>query len=244
MPSKKTVLFTGESPYGKYKVVDLTYNGRPARVLFGDRNTPQSGMARDDDPELLFDYNQRFLEMIMSQRPKRLLVIGGGAFMLPIGAYRMFPELTIDVVEVDDLLVQIAKDFFSLPEDSRLSVHVEDGIEFLRRTKRRYDMIIVDVFSGFTVPPVFTEKGTFSLYRKHLSRKGVIAMNFISEYLPRRHRLAHELIAAADEIFPEVEVYQAHLEYPKGGEQNLLLTASRAPLRLVYLQTEMLTRLP
>lgn len=138
---QKTI-HTAESPYGRYRVVDMTYNGRPARMLFGNRASPQSGVAKDDEPELLFDYNQRFLEMIMSQQPKRILVIGGGAFMLPTAAFHQFPKLRIDVVEIDPLLVQIAQDFFDLPDDKRLRVHAMDGAEFIERSKERYDMII------------------------------------------------------------------------------------------------------
>jgi hypothetical protein len=61
-----TTLHKFQTPYGSYKVVDTIYNGRPARMLYGAKNSPQSGIAFDDSPELLFDYNQRFLEIALS----------------------------------------------------------------------------------------------------------------------------------------------------------------------------------
>lgn len=236
----KKQLYAGESPYGRYKVVETTYNERPARVLFGSRGSPQSGVALDDEPELLFDYNQRFLEMIMSVNPSSVLVIGGGAFMLPIAAYERFPRLKIDVVEIDPLLVKISRDFFNLPDDKRLTVHVEDGAEFIRRSKKRYDMIIIDAFSGFTVPEQLIDKDSIKQYKRHLTRKGVFAINFISEYKKRRFRLAHKLVAAFGEVFPQVALYPADPAYLRGAEQNLLLTTSAHPVRFDYLHSDAL----
>jgi len=244
MVFNRTVVYSGQSNYGKYQVVDMVYDGRPARVLYGDKNSPQSGVARDDSPELLFDYNQRFLEMIMSQRPKRLLVIGGGAFMLPIAAFHRFPDMTIDVVEIDELLVNISRDYFDLPSSSRLNVHIEDGVEFLARTRTRYDMIIIDVFSGYTIPYHFLEMHALTQYRRHLIRRGVVAINFISEYKPRRPRLAHELVTSFQDVFPYLSLYQADPHYYRGEDQNMLLAASDAPMHFDYMQSHQLELLP
>lgn len=234
----KKLIYAGESPYGRYKIVDTTYNGRPARVLYGNRASPQSGVALDDTPELLFDYNQRFLEMVMSHNPSSILVIGGGAFMLPIAAFHQFPGLSIDVVEIDPLLVKLSRDFFDLPNDKRLRVHVEDGAEFVRNAEKRYDMIIIDAFSGYTIPAQLLDIDTIKQYKRHLSRKGVVAINFISEYKTRRYRLAHQLVESFGKVFPNVALYQADPEYPRGMEQNLLLSASAQPVRYDYLHSE------
>lgn len=242
MVFKQKVLFKGESTFGRYKVVDMSYNGRPARVLFGNRATPQSGVAKDNEPDLLFHYNQRFLEMMMSKRPKRVLVIGGGAFMLPIAAFNQFPDLSIDVVEIDPLLVDISKDFFDLPDDTRLSIHIGDGAEFVRTTKKRYDMIIIDAFSGFTIPHHLIESSTIQAYEKRLKRHGVIAINFISEYKSGQFKLAHELIDTFSQTFSHISLYQADAAYPKGEDQNLLLVASHAATHFDYLYSQELER--
>lgn len=236
MVFNRTVLYVGESPYGRYKIVDTNYNGRPARVLYGDKSSPQSGVARDDNPELLFDYNQRFLEMIMSRQPKKLLVIGGGAFMLPIAAFHRFPRMRIDVVEIDQLLVKLSRDFFDLPSDKRLGVYVGDGAEYVTATKERYDMIILDAFSGYTIPHHLLERETLTRYKQHLTKDGVIAVNFISEYKPTRYRLAHELVESFGNTFSHLALCQADADYPRGEEQNMLLIAGNRPFQFDYLQ--------
>ena len=234
---KRKVLYKGESPYGKYKVVDTSYDGRKARVLFGDRWSPQSGVALDDNPELLFDYNQRFLEIIMSRTPARLLVIGGGAFMLPTAVFHRFPDTVIDVVEIDPLLVQLSKDFFDLPDDERMRVHVDDGAAFVACSSQRYDMIILDAFSGYTIPHHLLEREAIKEYKRHLTADGVIAINFISEYKPTRARLAHELIGSFGELFANLSLSQTDSEYGPNDEQNLLLVAGNRPFHFEYLQS-------
>ena len=236
MVFNRTVLYAGGSPYGSYKVVDTHYNGRPARVLYGNRSSPQSGVARDDNPELLFDYNQRFLEMIMSRQPKRLLVIGGGAFMLPIAAFHRFLRMQIDVVEIDPLLVKLSRDFFDLPNDKRLRVYVGDGAEYVTTTKARYDMIILDAFSGYTIPHHLVENETITRYKQRLTKDGIMAINFISEYKPTRYRLAHELVDSFWSVFSHLALCQADADYPRGEEQNLLLIAGNKPFQFDYLQ--------
>ena len=57
-------------------------------------------MAVDDNPLLLFDYNQRLFELVTNLRPKSLLLIGGGAYTLPSALLAALPKLEITVVEV------------------------------------------------------------------------------------------------------------------------------------------------
>jgi len=237
MSFARKVLYSESSPYGSYKVVDMVYDGRPARVLYGDGRSPQSGVAKDDNPGLLFDYNQRFLEILMSKQPKRVLIIGGGAFMLPTAAFHRFSRMRIDVVEIDPLLVTIARDYFDLPASKRLQVHVDDGAHFLMETKQRYDAIILDAFSGYTIPGQLIDDAAIALYRKHLTRGGIVAMNFISEYKPTRRRLAHTLLDDFGASFKNVSLYQADPHYWHGEEQNYVLVAANKPVSFDYLQS-------
>lgn len=238
MVSHTTLFYSGRSPYGKYKIMDTTYDGRRARVLYGDGSSPQSGAAKDDNPDLLFDYNQRFLEMIMSRHPKRILVIGGGAFMLPIAAFHLFPDLHIDVVEIDALLVDLAHQYFELPDNPRLRVFVDDGAKFVARSRDTYDMIIIDAFSGYSIPHHLLEHDTIASYQKHLTHGGLVAVNFISEYKRNRSKLAHEIIASFDEVFSDITLYQADPNYAEGVEQNYILVAGHEVPHFEYLQTE------
>src|SRR5690606_18554471 len=117
-----TIWLGGRRPHGEDRVVDVGYNRRRARRLCGGRDSPQSALAFDDSAEMIFNYNQRFMEIAQSLDPKHILVIGGGAFTLPTALLKRFPDARIEAVEIDELLVNLSKRFFGLKDDPRLKV--------------------------------------------------------------------------------------------------------------------------
>ena len=237
MFGRKT-LFKGSSEYGSYRVIDMIYDGRDARVLFGDAHTPQSGTALDGDAELLFNYNQRFLEMVISMRPKRLLVIGGGVMMLPVAVYERLPDVQIDVVEIDPLLTELAYDYFKAPRDERLEVYNVDGKVFLQGSSARYDMIIIDAFTGFDIPVHLLERETVALYKSHLNDDGVVAINAISRISSKKPKFSDGVIATLGEEFQELSLYPADPTQPRRDEQNVIVVAAERAVEFDYLQSE------
>ena len=231
-------LYVGSSEYGTYRIVDLVYNSRPSRILYGADSSPQSGLALDDDPELLFDYNQRFMEIIMSQQLQSLLIIGGGTGTLATAAHNLFPNLVVDVIEIDELLVELGYKFFNLPQSSRIHPIIDDAYRYLKTSSERYDMIIIDAFSGYTIPPHLLQLETILLYRQHLADDGVVAINFISEFKKAKPSLAHEVVAAFSEVFPHTTVYQSDPDYIRGADQNYILTAGSSKLHFDFLQSK------
>ena len=224
---KRQVLYQGASEFSRYQVVDTTYDGRPARVLYGNHDTPQSGVALDDNPELLFDYNQRFYEIALSMQPKRVLVIGGGAFTLPKVLIERLPKCQVDVAELDELLPQLAIQYFGLPQTPRLQVAVEDGRSFLRHTSHQYDLIIIDAFSEFTIPRSLYTRQAAAAYAAVLNDGGVVAMNIISWYRGYRHRLTDEVVASFQTAFKTIHLYPADYTYSEKAEQNIVVVATQ-----------------
>lgn len=237
----QNIIYAGSSEFGDYKVVDLTYEDRPARVLFSGENAGQSGIALDDDPELLFDYNQRFLEIAESTRPQRVLVIGGGAFTLPTALVERFPNVVVDVVEIDPLLYDLAKRYFNASTSERLRVHTADGRAYVEATKETYDMIILDAFTGYTIPrPLITEQAARA-YKSRLTPGGVLAVNFIASYRSLRTTLSHQLFTTFSRAFPSVQIFPADRGYWTHAEQNLLLVCSDHEPNVDYLRSSAVT---
>jgi spermidine synthase len=235
----KRVLFDGASDLSSYKIVETIYDGRQARLLYGGHNTPQSGLALDDKPNLLFDYNQRFLEIALSLRPKKVLVIGGGTFTLPKALLEHFYDIHIDAVELDPLLPQLAHHYFDLPDDERLRIIVDDGRHFLDQAQGLYDLIVIDAFSEFVIPRPLYTVGAVKQYARLLTPDGVLAMNFIAKYKGTKKTLAHELVATFCTGFTAVSLYPADHTYQTNGEENILLVASHTEnVPLDYLHSE------
>ena len=237
MSNPETTVYAGSSEFGDYRIVDMNYEGRSARVLFSGESAGQSGIALDDDSELLFDYNQRLLEVVESQRPRKVLMIGGGAFTLPRALIERFPKVRIDVVEIDPLLYELATKYFGAPVATRLRVIYQDGRDYIDHTRETYDLIIVDAFSGYTIPrPLITVEAA-ERYAKRLKRGGVLAINFIASYKSFRITLAHELFATFGQVFASSQIFPADSGYWTHSEQNLLLICAASEPTLDYVRS-------
>lgn len=223
------VVFKGETDLGRYEVVDTIYNHRLARVLYNSgRTAAQSGVAKDNKPELLFDYNQRFLELAHGLRPKHLLILGGGAFTLPAALMREFPELKIDIVELDRGLLGIAKQYFGFRPNQHTRVYFKDGREFIDKTSHSYDLVIMDVFDRDSIPTQFHTLEAAQSLRRCLNKDGVVAINIISSLRGLRSVVLHRLEKHLWTTFPKVDIFPASSGHSPWVSQNLVIAAQNS----------------
>jgi spermidine synthase len=223
------VLFDGDSEFEHYQVVDMVYIGRKARVLFsGQQSAAQSGVADDDNQDLLFDYNQRFLELVSTLRPKRLLLIGGGAYTLPMALINSLPDIHVDVVERDPELLEIAEEYFGLKPNKRLSIFHGDGLKFLKTNKRLYDTILVDAFVHNKIPKELSDKKAVQQFYKNVKTNGVVAANIISAYTGM---LSSQVLKTHYElynkIFESAQIFPADRVISEWVSQNFLIIAQK-----------------
>ena len=217
-----------DTTQGHYQVVDMLYDGRPARVLFsGNRQAAQSGLATDGQSDLLFDYNQRLFELVTAHRPLRLLVIGGGMYTLPSALLRTDDRITIDVVELDEGLDDIAAQYFGLVPDPRLRIIHTDGLKYLSTASAQYDMIILDAYSHSLAEPSLTSPEALTMLKQHLQSDGIIAANTIAAYFGRRAQSLHQLAEAYQHQFGDVALFPASQSLSLWLPQNLILVAAQ-----------------
>ena len=232
MIGNEHILFETDTDFEHYQVVDRLYEGRQARVLFsGPRRAAQSGIGLDDDPDLLFDYNQRLLEIANALYPARILVIGGGAFTLPSALVTALPDSRIDVVELDPELLPIAKNYFGLYDSDRLTVTFGDGRQFIAQTKEKYDLIILDVFSDLVVPRQFLTAEFIAQMHGLLRKGGAVAMNIIASYQGRNMALIRSQIAGYQRSFDAITIFPAAHGISTWLPQNMIIVAQDGPLK-------------
>lgn len=232
------IVYDGASQYGRYRIIDRVHNGRESRLLISGSSAPQSGMAFDNDPELLFDYNQRLFEVVLSLQPQSILAIGGGAFTLQRAIIERLPSVQVDTVELDPLLPKLARKYFGLRRNRRLSIITQDGREYINSCKATYDLIIVDAFHGYEVPRSLITTEAAARYADLLSPGGSLVLNVITKYTGAMPTLAHRLIATLRPHFRAIELYPADPSDNQRSEQNLIFVASLDPSpSLDYLQS-------
>src|SRR6476469_9309737 len=141
-------------------------------------------------------------------RPVRSVAILGNAGGTIARAYgRFYPRAEIDGVELDPVVTAAGRRYFGLGDNPRLHVVTADARPFLRRTKKRYDLIIVDAYRPPYVPFYLATQEFFRLARSRLAPGGAIVLNVGST--PDDHRLADGVSGTLATEFPLVLTWQA-----------------------------------
>ena len=145
---------------------------------------------------------------------KEVLFVGGGGFSGPKSFLANYEYIAkIDVVEIDPVVVDVAKEYFFVPEDEpRLEIINEDARVFLTQTDRKYDAIILDAYSGYDIPFHLTTKEFYHILDERLTEDGIIVSNFWGALQGQNSKLFQSSYKTLQEIFPSVFVFPSNLK--------------------------------
>lgn len=164
--------------FGEISIAD--HNGIRS-LYFGD-GVMQSCLNLDQPHVLLTEYSRAMMTaLVFRPRPGSILLIGLGGGSLVHFLLQACPDSSLDVVEVSEEVISLAREYFLLPEEHKqLRILHATGQDFLRRpaeTDRRYDLILVDAFDEAGPAAVLTGREFLSACRGRLKPDGVFAMN-------------------------------------------------------------------
>lgn len=170
----------------RYRDITVTQVGERRCLLFnvhrGDRN--QTCVMVNDRDRLVFDYTRMsFAGLLLNPEPSRILVIGLGGGSIPLTFSDLFPSAQIDVVEIDEAVVRVAKEFFFFEETDNMRVFVDDGRPFIKRAGirgQRYDYIVLDAFSGDYIPEHMLTREFLEEVKSIMSPDSVLVANTFS----------------------------------------------------------------
>ena len=221
-----TLVYEKETLYSHLDVID---SGN-IRTLYLDGNI-HSQMYKDKPEELVNTYTKYFhLGFLFNPNAKDVLFVGGGGFSGPKNFLSMYSDVRIDVLEIDPDVISAACDYFSLPVDndgSRLTIYNDDARNFLSKTEKKYDLIILDAFSKNYVPFHLMTLEYFQLLDKKLTSDGIIISNNIGSMTGDRSDIVRAIYKTISQIFPTVYVFPT--EHNSGNLQNIMLAAMKSP---------------
>lgn len=144
------------------------------------------------------------LAFLMNPNIKNVLVIGLGGGTVPKRFVRDYPQVKMDAVEIDGDVIKIAAKYFDVHPGPQLRIYESDGRIFLRRSKTKYDMILLDAYYADTVPFFLTTKEFFQIVRAHLRPGGVFANNVIGQASGPKSKFLRSVYRTMQETFPQV----------------------------------------
>lgn len=170
-----------------------------------------------------FIYHEMITHVPMAVNPniKKVLVIGAGdgGTIRELVRYRTIEK--IDMVEIDEAVVKVAKQFLPKTsawlDDERVTIYYEDGLKFVRRFENEYDLIIVDSTDPFGPgEDLFTREFYGNCYNA-LNAEGILINQHESPYYEKDADAMANAHKQLKSMFPIAQVYQFHLPtYPSG----------------------------
>ena len=204
-PQIKSAIFQTDSEYQYIRVVS---DGQGGRELELNEGVVTHSVWRPDTV-LTGRYWDLFLMLppLLEHPPRSMLVIGNAGGTMGRAYGRFYPQVAIDGVELDPELNRVARRYFGAGDNPRMRLIAADGRPFLERTRKRYDLIVVDAYRQPYVPFYLATGEFFRLAREHLRPGGAIALNVAAT--PSDRKLSEAIGTTLLTAFPQAWRWRA-----------------------------------
>lgn len=172
---ESNLAYEGESVYNYLQVKEddarvlLSTN-----VLFGVQSVY---MKKEGLTGMYYDY--AMAAPLMTDRKDAaecdVLILGMGTGTYALQCRKYFGMTSIEGVEIDGKITDLARVYFELPKDVHVTTY--DGRAFLNAVDKKYDVIMVDAYQDITIPFQMSSVEFFTLVKEHLNENGVMVVN-------------------------------------------------------------------
>ena len=195
--------YEGESIYNYLQVYeDDSKVVLSTNVLFGVQSVYRKEKSLTG---MYYDYAMAapYMAGIKDKDSINILILGMGTGTYATQCSRYFDIVSVEGVEIDDKITDLARKYFELPDDIKVTTY--DGRAYLQglssakdksgsenASEKKYDVIMVDAYQDITIPFQMSSVEFFTLVKENLSDDGVMVVNMnmksdgkdgINEYL-------------------------------------------------------------
>ncbi len=237
---KGNVIYQTQTPYQELQVVDRG----DIRTLYLDGQR-HSAMSLENPTRHVFDYTRYFhIPFLMEDKIQKVLFIGGGGFTGPKIFAEKYKNISIDVVEIDPVVIETSKKYFGLKKylnlnHRQINIYNADGRQFLQSTNKKYDLIVLDAYKKDKVPFHLTTQEFMELTYNNLSKNGIILANMISSPSGPGSKLYRSEYKTMKQVFPNVYSFTTS---NTGFVQNIELIATKNKTRINEAQLQKINR--
>jgi len=216
------VIYEVTSPYHHIRVLD---DGSFRTLCFDD--ALETRMSIQNPLTGHYEYTEYFhMAWLWNTNISKVLIVGLGGGSAQNSFEHYYPRVSVDSVEIDPTVFEVAKDYFNFKESERQIVHLEDGRVYLRRNTARYDLIVLDAYVqgryGSSLPQHLATQEFFQIVRDHLTTNGIVAYNVIGNVTGWRAEIVGAIYRTLNTVFPQVYLFRCNTS------QNIVLIATKA----------------
>ncbi len=125
--------------------------------------------------------NYFLIPCLMNKNIKDILLIGFGSGIIINQYEKIFLKLKrIDIVDIEENIFPIAEKYFDFKISDKMNFYLQDALIYLKTTKRKYDLIVVDVASDEGIDERFCGVEYLELIKKSLKKNGIFVSNMPS----------------------------------------------------------------
>jgi spermidine synthase len=205
----RNVIFERYSAYHHILVED-----KQGQRIMWFNDAPQSTMSLANPLEGAFEYCDFFhIPVLLNPTMSSVLFVGLGGGSSPKQFLNDYPQMSVEVSEIDPMVVQVARQYFAVPEHPRLSIVTMDGRAHLRRSRAQYGAIIMDAYAsgraGIYLPYHLATQEFFRIAWDRLENGGCLAYNVIGAFGGQNSATLRGVHATLGSVFQNVYTFQA-----------------------------------
>lgn len=221
------LIYRAESFYGHIEV----FEKGSERKLYVD-NIKQSSIHKYTYLPTSTVYYSFEMLPLFNRKGKNACLIGLAGANIPRRLWEY--GIKTDCVDIEPKMEYIAKEYFGFLNHFG-KIYIDDGRVFINKNKnkKKYDFVILDVFTGDDIPFHLITKESFQEIKSLLTEKGILGINFIGELYGENSLAWKSVYRTLSQVFPKVRVYS----FLKGSElidypTNIIFFASGSELIL------------
>lgn len=216
--AQQRVLYQKDSPYNRVIVTEDDQGMRT--LLFGNQGVRQSVVKVGELYDLQLPYARAMVSgLALCPEPKRVLIVGLGGGAIPSFLHKHYPQTSIDAVDIDPVVVEVAKEFFGFREDATLKAYAQDGRQFIEERPNAYDVIFLDAFGSESIPYHLATREFLAGVRRAITAKGVVLADV---WGPSLNPLYDSMVRTYQEVFDELYILDVW-----GVENKILIALPR-----------------
>jgi spermidine synthase len=154
---------------------------------------------------------------------RNILILGlGGGSVIQTIRETFKSDALIVAVDKDPKIIDIAINEFNINRFQNVNIIQADALSYTENANDTFDLIIVDIFIGDTIPKIFTEIQFINQIANHLNRDGKLIFNTM------RNTIQSEIINQIKNEFLNLNCKVQIIERVEGT--NDLIIAEKLPL--------------
>jgi spermidine synthase len=153
----------------------------------------------------MWDHAIRHFHLDKITAPKRMLCLGlgGGTVLGMFTSY--YPDLKIDTVDIDPVIIDIAKKYFDIGRMGNVRFFASDAKDYMRTRAGRgetYDILLIDLYIGNQIPDFVRDKAFLARIESAVKPGGSLLINY--SFSDKYQQQSEIIIGYLKELFRHV----------------------------------------